>query len=677
MRTKLLVLVGVAAVALSSCAGSSDVPTNVGQTTFTANAHVSCDGGNQTAGNEPCGFYFAWRRHGTSDAWAGGPVHDNINSVVNNQAIHEDETGLSPGTTYDTQICGKGDTVHSWSCENGVQTFTTQSSGSSNDTPVPGPPSGWTRVGADGFAGQSGSFPASFTQYPAGWKDTSKQGTYGCGGGTIVSGGDFGFNLVGSQVCAPVFKDQGGAGTDGFGIPHGMTEGRYSVRFRVQSGSQYHKIAWLLWPDGDQGAGELDFPEVAPNFPGDASAFTHKTDGTRDDFKSGVTLPDAGWHVATIERKSSSVRYLLDGNVVGTSTSNLPQQAMHWVLQSETKVESTSPPPSSATTNIAIDWVTVDKPGTTPPPPPKQCADGKDNDGDGKIDLADPGCSGSTDDDETDPVTGGTITAAAVGDVCGDTSCGQGTATANTIRAINPSVILGLGDYQYQSDGSGGSTFQAGFQSKWSGLTGLIDPVFGNTHDTESGSGVPSGYILDFFDANGGAGARGKVKAGYTTGSKWGYSFDFPTIGWHIVALNYTAGSGAIAGLKADLDAHPSKCLMVLDHAPIYGSPTSTHSSNEGAFFAPTLQAAGADLYLTGHQHMYERVNVPDGSTSITNGEGGVGHYARTSTASGSVAYNSASYGPIKLTLTSTGWSSAFVPNQGASSFSDSASGGC
>ena len=34
---------------------------------------------------------------------------------------------------------------------------------------------------------------------------------------------------------------------------------------------------------------------------------------------------------------------------------------------------------------------------------PKACADGRDNDGDGKYDLSDPGCSSSSDDDETDP----------------------------------------------------------------------------------------------------------------------------------------------------------------------------------------------------------------------------------------------------------------------------------
>jgi Ca2+-binding RTX toxin-like protein len=36
-------------------------------------------------------------------------------------------------------------------------------------------------------------------------------------------------------------------------------------------------------------------------------------------------------------------------------------------------------------------------------PPPAACADGQDNDGDGKVDTADPGCSGPTDNDESNP----------------------------------------------------------------------------------------------------------------------------------------------------------------------------------------------------------------------------------------------------------------------------------
>jgi hypothetical protein len=63
-----------------------------------------------------------------------------------------------------------------------------------------------------------------------------------------------------------------------------------------------------------------------------------------------------------------------------------------------------------ATSTITVDprWVTVsvDIPDEEepPPPPPAQCADGLDNDGDTKVDLADPGCANATDNDETDVV---------------------------------------------------------------------------------------------------------------------------------------------------------------------------------------------------------------------------------------------------------------------------------
>jgi Ca2+-binding RTX toxin-like protein len=42
-------------------------------------------------------------------------------------------------------------------------------------------------------------------------------------------------------------------------------------------------------------------------------------------------------------------------------------------------------------------------PPPPPPPPPAACADGQDNDGDGKVDGADPGCSGPGDNDESNP----------------------------------------------------------------------------------------------------------------------------------------------------------------------------------------------------------------------------------------------------------------------------------
>lgn len=53
----------------------------------------------------------------------------------------------------------------------------------------------------------------------------------------------------------------------------------------------------------------------------------------------------------------------------------------------------------------------ADREVAPPPPPPAACADGRDNDGDSLIDLADPGCESSDDDDEYDPPNGGSLRA--------------------------------------------------------------------------------------------------------------------------------------------------------------------------------------------------------------------------------------------------------------------------
>jgi glutamine amidotransferase-like uncharacterized protein len=51
-----------------------------------------------------------------------------------------------------------------------------------------------------------------------------------------------------------------------------------------------------------------------------------------------------------------------------------------------------------------VDWLLKDEISQPPGVQPKQCKDGIDNDFDGLIDLADPGCDSVGDDDETDPI---------------------------------------------------------------------------------------------------------------------------------------------------------------------------------------------------------------------------------------------------------------------------------
>lgn len=267
-----------------------------------------------------------------------------------------------------------------------------------------------------------------------------------------------------------------------------------------------------------------------------------------------------------------------------------------------------------------------------------------------------------------DNVVEGNQVVAAVGDICGNSTCtGNAAETATTITNMNPYRFLGLGDYQYQNAGTNGATFQSGYRSKFGSLAGITVPVFGSTHDTCDGSGSWECYPVSYFNTNGAPEALGLL-----SDHQWGYSFDIGN--WHVIAINYNVTS--TAPLIADLNAHPSQCLMAIVHAPVYGSPSSSHSTNQASWAKTTLLNYGVDLILNGHQHFYERGSA-DGLTWITSGQGGVGHYTRTSTATGSQAYNATSFGVVKATLGDNAWSTEFVKNASAAAFTDTASGDC
>ena len=69
-----------------------------------------------------------------------------------------------------------------------------------------------------------------------------------------------------------------------------------------------------------------------------------------------------GWHTAVTEWTPKSVRFLLDGKVVGSSPdpAMIPNKPMHWVLQTETAINGKKPPASSAG-HVLIDWVAAYK----------------------------------------------------------------------------------------------------------------------------------------------------------------------------------------------------------------------------------------------------------------------------------------------------------------------------
>ena len=193
-------------------------------------------------------------------------------------------------------------------------------------------------------------------------------------------------------------------------------------------------------------------------------------------------------------------------------------------------------------------------------------------------------------------------------------------ATSDLALALAPDAVLTLGDNQY-SDGAL-AKYNASFDPSWGRLrlVAPIHPVPGNHEYLTAGA---AGYFAYF----------GAAAADPATG--W-YSFDLP--GWHLIALNGNCGSvgGCGAGspqlqwLEADLAAHPDVCTLAYWHQPRFSSGPHGNDATYQPFWEALL-AAGADLVLNGHDHVYERFApqdasggaTPDGLRQLTVGTGG------------------------------------------------------
>ncbi|HEX2854561.1 MAG TPA: metallophosphoesterase family protein [Opitutaceae bacterium] len=147
-------------------------------------------------------------------------------------------------------------------------------------------------------------------------------------------------------------------------------------------------------------------------------------------------------------------------------------------------------------------------------------------------------------------------------------------------------------------------------------------------HDARSANSITqSGVYYDIFTFP----TRGQA-GGVPSGTEAYYSFDYANI--HFVCLDShdtdRSGDGAMAQwLKADLAATKRDWLVVFFHHPTYtkGTHDSDADRDSGGrmndmrqVFLPLLEAAGVDLVLTGHSHVYERSFLIDG------------HYGKTDT---------------------------------------------
>jgi hypothetical protein len=135
--------------------------------------------------------------------------------------------------------------------------------------------------------------------------------------------------------------------------------------------------------------------------------------------------------------------------------------------------------------------------------------------------------------------------------------------------------------------------------------------------------------------------------------------------------------------LQADLAAHPNQCTLAYWHIPLFSSGGRANSGTQPLWDA--LYAAGADVVLNGHDHIYERfapqtpAGAPDPAHGIREfiaGTGGANHTSIATVADNSEVRDDTSYGVLRLTLHPSAYDWTFVPAAG-SGFSDAGSASC
>ncbi len=234
------------------------------------------------------------------------------------------------------------------------------------------------------------------------------------------------------------------------------------------------------------------------------------------------------------------------------------------------------------------------------------------------------------------------------------------------------SAVLALGDLQY---GHGGiADYQASYAPTWGRVQAITHPALGDGDYDNQHAAAYFGYF---------AAAAGQPDQGW-------YSFDLGA--WHVIVLNSNCahvggcqpGSPQERWLKADLAAHPAKCILAVWHHPLFGSNAVRVNPTTLAFWQD-LYASGADLALNGNNHFYERFAPQDpsgkpdpirGIREFIVGTGGRDHQPLQTPLANSQARNDTTFGVLKLTLRPDGYDWAFLSGAGAG-FTDTGTGTC
>jgi len=259
----------------------------------------------------------------------------------------------------------------------------------------------------------------------------------------------------------------------------------------------------------------------------------------------------------------------------------------------------------------------------------------------------------------------------AAGDIAGCDTTGDED-TADLLDGLGGDAVAPLGDLVYENGTS--TEFANCYDPNWGRAKPRSHPAVGNHEYHTAGA---AGYF-GYFGL-----AAGDPAKGY-------YSYDLGT--WHVVVLNSNCSQVSCAGgsaqanwLADDLAQHPAACTLAYWHHPLFSSSSLTGPATAVRPLWDVLDAAGADLVLTGHAHAYERfarqhsngAASPDGVRQIIVGTGGRDHHALDATrAANSEEANDDTFGVLELTMRQSAYDWEFHPAAGGT-FTDSGTTSC
>lgn len=168
---------------------------------------------------------------------------------------------------------------------------------------------------------------------------------------------------------------------------------------------------------------------------------------------------------------------------------------------------------------------------------------------------------------------------------------------AEIARQQNPDYVLALGDIQYNSHQV--NNFENNFAVYWADMLDIVKPVPGN-HEYAMGGARDYYAIWTEYPA-----------PGY-------HSFSLND-DWHVIGINTNdncsdvdcrEGSEQYLWVQAELEQNKHKCVIVMGHHPRYSSGHHGPSPVLSDIYE-LFHRYGVIVYLSGHDHHYERINSP------------------------------------------------------------------